>query len=306
MTRLQIPDTLEVAAATSVGRQRMVNEDDYLLIVPGSPADVQRVGCIFAIADGMGGVAGGAEASRAALLAFGAAMAASDAGADRADRLREAFDAASERLHVLAAETAAHADMGTTLTALILDGGDRVWIGHVGDTRCLRIRRGELEQLTQDHAMREPRNLLTRAIGAGQRHEEADVIATDVRPADVFVLCSDGVWSIVADDEILAELRAGDLQAGAERLIERCCERGAPDNVTVVAVRVLGLGAGELRPVEISSRETRVAIGLASADRGTPRLHRWPYALLLVSAVLGLLAWLRFAHGVDLLRGWIR
>jgi protein phosphatase len=298
VSRLEVTDDLEVFAATHVGRVRPSNQDDYLIHVPPL-GQAERAGRLFAIADGMGGVAGGAQASRAALRALGVALAAgSTEVGDAGERLRAGFDAASARVHEVAAATSGLSDMGTTMTALLLFEG-RGHLAHVGDTRCLRIRGGVCEQLTVDHAMREPRNLLTRAIGAGQRHEIVDLLEVEVRPGDLFVLCTDGVWGEVTPEEIQQDLRGGSLRRGCERLLGRVFERGAPDNATVVAVRVLATTIGANRAIELPAREAR--IGQAGNTLGRSRLaSRWPYLLLAVSIVLGLLAWLRAAHGISM------
>src|SRR5690606_19964213 len=212
-------------------------------------------------------------------------------------RLRAGFEEACRRVFRLSRESPRLAEMGTTLTALELRADSAV-IGHIGDTRCVRVRRGRAEQLTRDHAMAEPRNLLTRCIGAGQESEEPDIVSVDVEAGDVFALMTDGVWNVVPEAE-LAALVKGDLRVAAERVVLRCWERGAADNCTIVLVRVrstAGPGA-EAIPLELPSGE--VVIDEVPAARGSLTPPRWPWLVLALAACLGVLVWARVAQGMD-------
>lgn len=303
MSRVLVSEDFELAVATHVGRVRTSNQDDYLILFPDSDgrSDGADRASLFAIADGMGGVAGGAQASRAALRALGARVAAVGRCASEAGLLEQGFADAAGRVEALAHETAGLADMGTTMTALTLRGSHGV-VAHIGDTRCLRIRAGQAEQLTVDHASHESRNLLTRAIGGGQRGEGPDLAEFEIRAGDIFVLMTDGVWGEVSADELVQDLRAGSLQAGCERILGRVFERGAPDNATVLAVRVAGVSASPARPreVELPAGEARIGVAGAFGPGGASRWPIWPYALIGVSAALLALAWLRLRHGFDL------
>jgi protein phosphatase len=143
--------------------------------------------------------------------------------------------------------------MGTTVV-LVYVQGKRAYIGSVGDSRAYLVRDGELRQLTDDHtfvneqvragtltpqeARRHPaRNILTRAVGS-QDDIEADVIQEDLRPGDQILLCSDGLTTMVEDDEILDRLqRAGDPEAVCQSLIDLANERGGDDNITAVLIQ---------------------------------------------------------------------
>lgn len=153
--------------------------------------------------------------------------------------------------------------MGSTLTALAVSGRE-VAIGHVGDSRCYLVRQGQAAQLTADHsrvgemlrmrlitaeqAARHPaRSMLTRSLGTDPT-VQADLIRHPAEIGDTYVLCSDGLWDSVGRAEI-AEIVAGDTEAGTAAaaqataaLIELALKRDAPDNVTVVVIRLLGLG----------------------------------------------------------------
>src|SRR5262249_27794675 len=161
--------------------------DDYLVLAPHDPEVVRRIGRLVAVADGMGGAMGGAEASRAALRALAAEfLTPPSAGTVAPAHMRAGFAAACRRVLELARESPALAGMGTTLTAVHLCG-ERMVVGHVGDSRCYRLRDGRFEQLTTDHAVR-GENRLTRCIGAGRDHEDVDVAEHDLRPGDRLLL----------------------------------------------------------------------------------------------------------------------
>jgi protein phosphatase len=233
----------ESAGRTHPGKVRRRNEDSYVLDPP-----------LFAVADGMGGAQAGEVASRLTAAAF--------REFHEADRLPP-----DERLHAIIQEAnrriydRAHADsdfsgMGTTVTAALLTGG-RVTIGHVGDSRAYRIRNGELEQLTDDHSLvgdlmrsgrltpeeadaHPQRSVITRALGT-DRAVDVDTLAIEAEPGDLFLLCSDGLTTMVADDDILGILAAAPtLDDAARALVRAANTEGGEDNVTVVLFRVEG------------------------------------------------------------------
>ena len=233
----------ESAGRTHPGKVRRRNEDSYVLDPP-----------LFAVADGMGGAQAGEVASRLTAAAF--------REFHEADRLPP-----DERLHAIIQEAnrriydRAHADsdfsgMGTTVTAALLTGG-RVTIGHVGDSRAYRIRNDELEQLTDDHSLvgdlmrsgrltpeeadaHPQRSVITRALGTDPE-VDVDTRAIETEPGDLFLLCSDGLTTMVADDDILGILAAAPtLDDAARALVGAANTGGGEDNVTVVLFRVEG------------------------------------------------------------------
>jgi protein phosphatase len=151
--------------------------------------------------------------------------------------------------------------MGTTVTAALLLGG-KVTLGHVGDSRAYRIRDGELEQLTDDHSLvgdlmrsgrltpeeaeaHPQRSVITRALGTDP-DVDIDMTAVDARPGDLFLLCSDGLTTMVADEDILGILAAAPtLDDAARELVRAANTGGGEDNVTVVLFRVEGDEATE-------------------------------------------------------------
>lgn len=223
------------AAATDVGLVRANNEDAYLAAPP-----------LFAVADGMGGHRAGEVASAAALRALR-----EGAGHDT-DSLVAAVHAANRAVHAEATANPDLAGMGTTITALMASAGS-AQIVHVGDSRAYLFRDGRLRRLTQDHTVvdrlaregkipaeeveRHPqRSVLERALGVSPE-VDVDVQLLDVRPGDRMLLSTDGLTSMLADDEIGAILLdESDPQVAADRLIEEALAAGGKDNVTAVVV----------------------------------------------------------------------
>ena len=130
-----------------------------------------------------------------------------------------------------------------------------MYIGHVGDSRCYRVRGGEMRQLTRDHSLINdylmampdlteeqkselPKNVITRALGM-QDQVMVDLQADEPQPGDIYLLCSDGLSGMIADDEILDILMStGDIIEGCRRLVARANEHGGEDNITAVLVRI--------------------------------------------------------------------
>jgi len=238
-----VPFTLTAAGTTDAGRVRPSNED-ALLVLPSHS--------VFAVADGMGGHAGGAVASELAVAAIATAF------LDRvrapsllsgipaaAGELVASFAAANEAIRCMAARDGRLSEMGTTIVAArFCPDQARLYVGHVGDSRCYRLRDGALEQVTRDHTLaelgfrgRESRHL-SRAVGP-HGVVEADVAVLAVRPGDVYLLCSDGLSKMVVDDTILDILAWEDEPASAAReLVALANARGGRDNVTAVVIRV--------------------------------------------------------------------
>jgi protein phosphatase len=232
---------VEYSHRTDTGRQRQANEDSFFARAP-----------IFAVADGMGGAQAGEVASRIAAEAFEPAQ---HTGAEPPETfLRKIAQRANRDIHSLAQRDVTRSGMGTTLTAAMVDGDDVV-IGHVGDSRAYRFRDGELKLLTSDHSLVEElrrqgrltdqqaedhpqRSIITRALGP-EPEVEVDTMTFRARPGDVYLLCSDGLTTMIKEPEI-REVLAGsdDLDAVTTELVRRANEAGGKDNITVVAFRV--------------------------------------------------------------------
>jgi len=232
------------------GAVRADNED---FVGAYSPTVVEDHAPIFVVCDGMGGHAAGEVASRMAVESVLTTWTTS-APTPTQQAIRSAVRQANAVVFAasLDAETRG---MGTTCTALALSGREG-YIGHVGDSRCYLVHRGQCSQLTADHsrvgemlrmrlitpeqaAHHPSRSQLTRSLGNAPA-VQVDIVRTPVAKGDSFVLCSDGVWDLVSRQEIAQACALPSAGEGAEALIEWALERGAPDNVTVLVVHVTG------------------------------------------------------------------
>lgn len=231
-------------SASHVGRVRTVNEDRLLESV-----------ALFAVADGMGGHAGGEVASGLAIEVLQRRFAADPT----ASGLVAAVQAANRAVWDRSLQDSEVRGMGTTLAAAALvptADGDRLIVVNVGDSRVYRYRQGRLEQMTTDHSVAEElvargelseaeaavhpqRHILTRALGVAP---EVEVDAWELAPSEGerFLLCSDGLTNEVGEDQIARVLaQLPDPQAVADRLVALANQHGGSDNVTVVVVDVL-------------------------------------------------------------------
>jgi serine/threonine protein phosphatase PrpC len=246
MTMLRVA---EQAFKTDTGRQRHANEDAYFARAP-----------VFVVADGMGGAQAGEVASRIAARAFERRRAASDEGPAEG-QLEKIAKEANREIHKLAQEDSSRAGMGTTLTAAMLRD-DEVALGHVGDSRAYLLRDGELKRLTKDHSLVEElrrqgrlteeqaeehpqRSIITRALGP-EPSVNVDTMTFPARDGDVFLLCSDGLTTMVSDEairEILVSSR--NLRVAVHKLVDAANRGGGRDNITAVAFRVADADAQE-------------------------------------------------------------
>jgi PPM family protein phosphatase len=237
----------QLGYGTDTGKKRRRNEDDYVVEPP-----------LFAIADGMGGAQAGELASS---LAAGAIR--EDEGAEGSGerRVTELIQEANRRVYQRSSQDAAASGMGTTMTVALVSNGNVVF-GHVGDSRAYLIRNGKLEQLTEDHSLvaelvrsgklspeeaetHPQRSVITRALGTDP-DVDVDTFSIETVPGDLFMLCSDGLTSMVEDDVILqtVEKNRDNLQAAAKALIRAANKGGGEDNITVVFFEI-GDDAGE-------------------------------------------------------------
>lgn len=269
---MKLPAGLAIGVCSHTGLVRGANEDDYLLATPVG----DEPSFIAAIADGMGGTAGGAEASRTALRALGTTLLDANTHAEVGKRMRTGFHAANARVFESAAAVPALRDMGTTMTALWLDPSGGVF-GHVGDSRLYRLRGEVCTALTTDHAVKEGESLLTRCIGGGQAACDPDEARIDVEAGDRFILCTDGVWNVAPPEEFAEIVGGRDAQETAERLIKCALAAGGRDNATALVVDVLD-------PVLAGS----VEIDLPRHERPDAR-SLWPSAVSLRPAIWSVL-----------------
>ena len=245
-------------AVTDVGRKRKGNEDALFLNAE------QR---LFVVADGMGGHAAGEVASKIAVdsinefvtLTGGDEEITWPFGLDETisydgNRLKTAIRHANRKVLEATREKAEYEGMATTVAAVLVDG-DLANLGHVGDSRIYLWSDGELEQLTSDHswvneqiqngvissdqARNHPlRNVVTRALG-GKQDLSVDMQVRKMKPGEILLLCSDGLTTMVPDEEIarLLDESEGDVDKGAHALVDEANSRGGEDNITVVLLK---------------------------------------------------------------------
>jgi protein phosphatase len=230
----------EQYAGTDTGRQRRANEDSLLARSP-----------LFVVADGMGGAQAGEVASRIAVECFEPGL--PDASHPELE-LAALARAANARIHELSHANAEQAGMGTTLTAAYV-GEQEVAIAHVGDSRAYCLRDGQLLRLTDDHSLVDEllrqgrltpeeavdhpqRSVITRALGP-EGTVEVDTRSFRGRAEDVYLLCSDGLTTMISEELIAATLRAHPvLRDAGEALIAAANQAGGRDNITVVLIRL--------------------------------------------------------------------
>jgi PPM family protein phosphatase len=238
----------ETTWKTDTGRQRRDNEDNAYARPP-----------VFVVADGMGGAQAGEVASRVAVEVFQQAL--PESGSPE-ERLAGCVRAANRKIYDLSRAEHERAGMGTTLTAAYLDDADLA-IAHVGDSRAYLFRDGLLTRLTQDHSLVEElvrrgklteeqaaehpqRSIITRALGP-EPDVEVDTWTYPVRAGDVLLLCSDGLTSMIGEDQIRQVLdSASTLAEAADGLIAEANEAGGRDNITVVLFRLEDVGGDAL------------------------------------------------------------
>jgi PPM family protein phosphatase len=270
---------VEQVGVSDVGRQRSANEDSLVIAPP-----------FFAVADGMGGAKAGEVASATAIEVFEGEAESSEAAESQLARIvREA----NRRIHALAVSDESFRGMGTTLTAAKITG-DQVSLGHVGDSRAYLLRNHELEQLTRDHSLvaelersgqitpeaaehHPQRSIITRALGP-EPDVEVDTYTIAGRDGDLFMICSDGLTSMISDDEVSSILRsAAGLDDAAEALVRAANQSGGRDNITVVLFRLGESGEPDGAPVEdetiageLSADDVRAAADAPTVAPGSP------------------------------------
>ncbi len=283
---------LSAGAATHRGRVREKNEDAVF---------VGRA--VFGVADGLGGHRAGEVASRLAVECL--------AELERVGgTLEGCFREANRRIIRAAAESGDLKGMATTLTAVAVGDG-YMDLAHVGDTRAYLYRAGTLTRLTTDHTLvqdmvdagglseeeaeRHPqRSVLLRALGVEERLE-VDRARIPLQEGDRILLCSDGLTSVVSEEEIAGVLAGvGEPRAAAQVLVERANAAGGPDNVSVVVVDVKEAGrarSGEAR--DWATAFARVAAGRRVTPPLPRRKRRWRkiLAVLVLGVVVGGAAW---------------
>jgi serine/threonine protein phosphatase PrpC len=264
----------EQYAGSDTGRQRRANEDSLLARAP-----------LFVVADGMGGAQAGEVASQIAVEVFEPGLAET---AHPELELAGLARAANARIHELSHANAEQAGMGTTLTALYV-GEQEVAIAHVGDSRAYCLRDGQLLRLTDDHslvdelmrqgrltpeeAVEHPqRSVITRALGP-EGIVDVDTRSFRARAGDVYLLCSDGLTTMLSEQQIAAALLAHPrLRDAGEALIAAANQAGGRDNITVVLIRLEDVQMGQAP----TGGEHMTMVGLPAVSATTPHASAPP------------------------------
>lgn len=251
---------------TDIGRKRQRNEDSYL---------VNDKLQLYIVADGMGGHAGGEFASKIAVstveeIIKGEDRAKSDvpentyldvpedeetedSDTQKQDKLRDAITRASNLIVQRAHDEPELRGMGTTATVMLFMG-DKAYIAHVGDSRAYCVRNKLITQITEDHSLvheqlksgliteeeartHQLKNIITRSVGV-QEEVEIDTVVWQVEAKDKFILCSDGLSNMVADQEIQEIVNQSGTEQAARALVDMANQRGGEDNITLILVEV--------------------------------------------------------------------
>jgi PPM family protein phosphatase len=230
-----------IGRESNTGNKRRRNEDSFVVAPP-----------LFAVADGMGGAQAGEVASKLAAAALEDTDPGSSAGVER---IVELIQEANRRVYERSNADPSASGMGTTITAALVED-KKVTFGHVGDSRAYLVRDGAIEQLTEDHSlvnelmksgklsaeeaeMHPQRSVITRALGTDP-DVDVDTFVVDARENDLFLICSDGLTTMVGDDDILELLEKfhDDLDRAAKSLVAAANRAGGEDNITVVAFTI--------------------------------------------------------------------
>jgi protein phosphatase len=230
---------LIVHGKTDKGLVRKENEDAFC---------IEKDLGLLAIADGMGGHASGEVASKMAIEILRDSL--KKEGEPLPDRFDSGVKLANKMIYEASRSQSQLNGMGTTLTAVQLDG-KRLSIAHVGDSRAYLIRGGVIEQLTDDHtivseqvargmitreeaARSDMRNILSKALGIAPE-VDVDIEELTVSEGDQLVLCSDGLSELISDDEILSEVQSSNRpEIVCDELVNLAIQRGGEDNITVI------------------------------------------------------------------------
>jgi serine/threonine protein phosphatase PrpC len=247
------------AGLSDVGLQREHNEDSFVVLKEYD---------LFVVADGMGGHRAGDVASRIAtetISEFFRTTANEDITwpfhfdtnlSEEENRLLTGIRVANRQIFERSTRSRECHGMGTTVVgAMFSPKKSRMYIGHVGDSRCYRVRAGDIRLLTRDHSLINdyllampdltdeqkselPKNVITRALGM-QDHVVVDLQHDDPLLGDVYVLCSDGLSGMVTDEDMQQIIhQTGDIREACRRLIQRANDRGGEDNITAILIKI--------------------------------------------------------------------
>jgi protein phosphatase len=227
--------------------------EDSIHTEPLDSPEIKAHGWLGIVADGLGGHRRGDLASQLAVEVTRDFFYRRSRDPDTPDRLRNAVEEANDVIRRKGDESTATAEMASTITAAVIEGA-RMTVAQVGDSRGYLIRNSRLRQITQDHSLVDElvrtggltaeqaahhpnRNVITRALGT-RNTVQVDIFEEELHHDDVVVLCSDGLYRTVDESEIARAL-ISEPQPAAEALVALSNQRGAPDNVSVIIVRII-------------------------------------------------------------------
>ena len=252
---MKVRPGLEIASLSDVGCQRKNNEDNFGYWEPEDDSEFERLGRLAVVADGMGGAEGGQYASRIAVDTVLEIYGAAGPGENPQECLIRGFAEANARVQQNALQNPLLRGMGTTLSAFALVGR-HLYYAHVGDSRLYLLHGGSLRQLSHDHSLvarlveqgivrpkdaesHPQKHVLIAAVGVSDAVEpDAPSKPSALDQGDTILLCTDGLWGQMGDNEIAAVLSSQAPSAACGSLISLAKERGGPDNITVQVARV--------------------------------------------------------------------
>jgi len=247
---------LRVAGHSETGRLRDHNADAFALYNLSDPERTERFGSLYLLADGIGSHDGGKIASSIAIEMIPAVYYDQNDGDAPLRRLQQAFFAAHKRIQEFAVLHPEYAEMATTCTAVVVRGS-RIWIAHIGDSRAYLVHaksqaRPTIARLTTDHSMAASqvragelspeqlrhssgRDIFLRALGNSEENNPfPDFTMRDVRAGDVLVLCSDGLWSALTEEQLAHIVSTRPSQQACEELVRLANKAGGDENISVI------------------------------------------------------------------------
>jgi len=248
-------ETFEICMISDIGIRRTNNEDHCIFSKPDNNDYHERLGILTAVADGMGGAVAGEHASKMAVTLLSDYYYKSE-GNDIPKILLNSIQKINEDIFNLSEKDSSYFGMGTTLSTLVMHG-DTGYVAQVGDSRVYIYRQEyPVKQVTEDHSIvaeqlkeglineEEARNhmlknLITRALGIKET-VEIDLYAFVIKAGDTILLCSDGLSNMITEKQLQQGLSCENLIEGLNFLLDTAIDAGAPDNITAVAVRIIG------------------------------------------------------------------
>lgn len=248
----------QVGVASDTGKKRKNNEDSFIIHKADCPATNKIGHNLFIVADGMGGLAAGEVASKIAVEGVVRAYL-NLPEMNPSEALRSAILAAHEQINLKAEEFPEFAGMGSTLTALVM-ADKTAYLAQIGDSRAYLLRDNQIMQLTIDQTVtadlvakgmitpveaetHSQRHILMQAMGGGRGEPEPDLMSHTVRNGDVLILCTDGLYNLVNDEEIAKIAIHNHPQTASEQLVQLANERGGTDNITAMVIKIGGLNS---------------------------------------------------------------